>query len=476
MAAGSDLCKLDRAHTMPPSVALFLWFIFLVAVFHFDPAKERRVSVALWVPVIWMVITGSRLPSQWIGGHGTIAGNALEEGNSLDRTIYSVLIILAVIVLVSRSFKWGKFLRRNSALTALLGFALLSVLWSDYPFVALKHWFRDFGEYVVILVVLSEPQPLDAVRTVLRRLFFLLIPLSILLIKYYPAFGVLYSYWGTPEYVGVATSKNTLGSLCVLSGLVFFWDIATRWPDRKEMRTKQIILVNMAFFAMTIWLLSVSRSATSRICLPLGCALITAAHIEAFRRHPGFLRLLSPTVYLLYLILAFGFGMSGDFAGAVGRDPTFTGRTVIWNAVLSAKTNPLLGTGYETFWLGPRLLHVWAQTGAGINEAHNGYLDVYLNLGLVGLLLVVGFLIASYRNICSGLKVLSSLGIFGAATWTIILFASTTEAVLKNSLPWMIFLLGAVVVPRGLRSGARAYDFSGENGASRPRESQRWRL
>ena len=64
-------------------------------------------------------------------------------------------------------------------------FALLSVLWSDFPLVALKRWFRDLGNYLVILVVLSDPRPLEAVRALLRRLCYLLIPLSILLVKYY---------------------------------------------------------------------------------------------------------------------------------------------------------------------------------------------------------------------------------------------------------------------------------------------------
>ena len=86
---------------------------------------------------------------------------------------------------MSRSFNWGSFFSRNLALMAFLSFALVSVCWSDFPFVALKRWFRDLGSYLVILVVLSDPRPLEAVRTVLRRLSYLLIPLSILLNKYY---------------------------------------------------------------------------------------------------------------------------------------------------------------------------------------------------------------------------------------------------------------------------------------------------
>ena len=55
---------------MPPFLALFLWFILLLALLCWDPARDRKTSPALWVPVIWLFIVGSQLPSQWLGGHG----------------------------------------------------------------------------------------------------------------------------------------------------------------------------------------------------------------------------------------------------------------------------------------------------------------------------------------------------------------------------------------------------------------------
>ena len=73
--------------------------------------------------------------------------------------------------------------------------------------------------------------------------------------------------------------------------------------------------------------------------------------------------------------------MNGAFAASVGRDPTLTDRTKIWSLVLSMHTNPLIGTGYESFWLGPRLLKVWQGGLGGINEAHNGYLEFSSILG-----------------------------------------------------------------------------------------------
>ena len=126
-------------------------------------------------------------------GQAGQSAQALEDGNPLDRISLLALILLAIGILMSRSFNWGIFFTRNLALMAFLSFALVSVFWSDFPFISFKRWFRDLGNYLVILVVLSDPRPLEAVRALLRRLCYLLIPLSILLIKYYLISGEHYS-------------------------------------------------------------------------------------------------------------------------------------------------------------------------------------------------------------------------------------------------------------------------------------------
>lgn len=437
---------------MPPLLALSFWLILLVALLRFDPARHTKTSLALWVPVIWMFIVGSRLPSQWFGDTAGQAAQALKDGNPLDRAVYFALILLAIGILISRSFKWGDFFVRNLALMTLIFFGLLSVLWSDFPFVALKRWIRDLGNYLVILVALSDPRPLEAVRTVLRRLSYLLVPLSVVLIKYYPQIGKQYEYWtGTDMFVGVATSKNMLGAVCLISGLFFVWDTVTRWPERRQRRTRRILLVNVAFIAMTLWLLNHSRSATSGVCLVVGCLVIAAAYSKAFRRHPSFLKALIPACVCLYLVLAFGFNVNSELAGTVGRDPTLTDRTKIWEILLGMHTNPLVGTGYQSFWLGPRLEMVW-QSFNGLNEAHNGYLDVYLNLGLAGLFLLAGFLIASYRTISRRLAPSSSLACFTLAVWTVLVFYNMTEAAFEGGLLWMMLLLGAIALPASAKA------------------------
>jgi O-antigen ligase len=181
------------------------------------------------------------------------------------------------------------------------------------------------------------------------------------------------------------------------------------------------------------------------------------------KRHPGILKVSIPIGLFAYMILQFGFGINGEIAGMVGRNANLTGRTDLWKFLLSMHTNPALGAGYESFWLGPRLAAVWARfVGGGINEAHNGYLETYINLGFIGLMLLSVFLIASYRNIGRALSSGSSLGSLSLALWTVLLFYNVTESAFRGSqLMWVVFLLGAIAVSQRAPEKARSVPAAG---------------
>ena len=266
---------------MPPYLALLLWFILLLGIFWFDPAKEPKVSAALWVPLTYMFFMASRQPTQWISGQVSVStaamADSLEQGDPLNRTVSVVLLFLGIAILVSRSFRWGNFLRHNSVLTAYVLFALVSVVWSDFPFPAFKKWFRDLANYVMVLVVISDPFPLEAVSTLLRRVGYLLVPLSVVLIKYFPGLARQYDPWtGGVTFSGATTTKNMLGILCLVCGIYFFWDTVVRWSHRKDRRYKRVILVNAVMTCLTWWLLITCNSATSRTCLIIAYLVILA--------------------------------------------------------------------------------------------------------------------------------------------------------------------------------------------------------
>jgi exopolysaccharide production protein ExoQ len=434
---------------MSPTLVLWTWLVSLVALFCFDPARERMTSLALWVPVIWFFFIVSRPPTMWLNFSRTgNLGLALEEGNPLDRAIFSSLILLSVVILVSRSFQWGKFLSLNSALFLFLAFALISVAWSDFPLATFKKWFRDTGVYMTVLVILTDRNRLEAVRTVLRRLYYATVPLSIVLVNYYPNLGRTWDQWGHMEIVGVTTAKNMLGLLCLASGIFFFWDIATRWNQRRDKRIRRIILVNIAMISMALDLLHLCGSRTSTLCLILGSLMIVAVHSNFGRRHVRWLKVAAPGIFLLYLILTVGFGLGAQMSQAVGGTADMSDRTRIWKVLLSVPVNPVLGCGYQSFWLGWRIDWVWARlTGDNVFEAHNGYLQTYLDLGLVGLFLVSWFLISTYRKICRQLDPLTPLASLTLGLWSLLLLYNVTEAALGGGILWFTLLMGSITVP-----------------------------
>ena len=137
---------------------------------------------------------------------------------------------------------------------------------------------------------------------------------------------------------------------------------------------------------------------------------------------------------------------------AVGRNATLTGRIDIWNDVLPMTVNSVVGAGYESFWLGPRLEKIWSKAwGERPNQAHNGYLEVYLDLGWVGIALL-GLLMAwGYRGIVRTLHSSSAIGRLKLAFFLVAAIYNLTEHAFRELHPvWIIFLLAVMVIPDSL--------------------------
>ena len=82
---------------------------------------------------------------------------------------------------------------------------------------------------------------------------------------------------------------------------------------------------------------------------------------------------------------------------------TFTGRTDIWQSVLAEKSNPIIGVGFYSFWLGDRVERLSEKYFYHLNEAHNGYLETYLNSGLIGVALLLMVFGAALKDTKTGL-------------------------------------------------------------------------
>jgi O-antigen ligase len=74
-------------------------------------------------------------------------------------------------------------------------------------------------------------------------------------------------------------------------------------------------------------------------------------------------------------------------------------------------------------------------------------LELYLNLGLLGLGLLIAFLVASYVTIRRRFKSSQSLGPLSLAMWTVLLIYNVSEAAFRPQFIWISFLMTVLVVP-----------------------------
>lgn len=154
------------------------------------------------------------------------------------------------------------------------------------------------------------------------------------------------------------------------------------------------------------------------------------------------------TVSFSALFLHVGSGM----VESMGRDSTLTGRTELWEQLVKMIPNPMVGSGFESFWLGPRLDRLWSYFHWKPNEAHNGYLEVFLNLGGIGVALLGVLIVSGYRNAVKMSRLDPAGGKIRLAFFLMGIVYSFTEAGFRMLSPiWIAFLLSVTAVPVALR-------------------------
>ncbi len=248
------------------------------------------------------------------------------------------------------------------------------------------------------LVIMTEPDPEEAFVTVMKRVAYILLPVSILFIKYYPQLGREYSVWtGVAMYTGITTNKNLLGLDCSDHGLLFLSGISSA-PDfgRVPEFVGTSLFFVLVFLFMTAYLFKYANSQTPLTSLTLGVFMLLFAGSKLVNK-----RMIGTYIITgVIVIVAFQalFDIYGVVLGVLGRNATLTDRTLLWRDLLKMDINPLLGAGFESFWMGDRLAYIWKLWAFRPNQAHNGYLETYLNLGLIGLFMLIGLLVATYAK------------------------------------------------------------------------------
>ena len=427
-------------------LALALCFLFIMWLFIRDNRLRPMTSNALWIPLIWIMINGSRHVSAWLnGGIETESPDSYLEGTPLDRNIYIVLILAAIIVLLRRNIDWSMLLTGNKWLFIFFLYLGVSTFWSDYPLISMKRWIKDMGNVLMILVIFTDRGSMQALRAVFSRYVSFAIPFSVLLILFFPELGSYLDEHATEAaFGGISTNKNGLGIILVVSGLFLAWDMAETWLKGNGRKDRLDLLIRILLFGALSWLMYMARSSTALVCLPAGAALLLLLHANPVRQYLNYLGIYATIAILVIFVLDFFPVIVEMVATLVGRDATFTGRTEIWHNLLRENTDPLVGSGYQSFWL----QHGMRERYGEINQAHNGYLETYLNGGLIGLGLILAMIAATADKLRKNMVNGSPVSVLLFTLLVIGVLYNLTEGLFNGlSLIWFSLLLAALSRP-----------------------------
>lgn len=451
---------------MSPNLALLAGLVFIGLAFLWEFRRSPAWSPALFWVLLWCLIAASRSVGIWLylWGFEGLGSSDPTEGSAVERVFYGSLAAIGGIVLLRRRIDWRVFANENRWVLFLFLYMVLSVGWSDYSLVSFKRFVKSFGTAVMAMVVLTDANPIQAILAVLRRCAYVHIPLSIITIKYFRHIGVMWNeFSGDASWVGIASSKNTLGQIASVSALVFICE----WL-RNRGNTKNRMIPGL-YVLMSLYLLKGSDGAVSMTSLSvLALCLCVFWRLQSLRTEPlrakHFFQLTSTAILgLLVLLLThsvWGFSensLMGVVIRLLGRDMTLTGRTEIWTDVFAvASRSPLIGVGYGGFWIG-RLANIpWSEGLSWVlGQAHNGYVDTYLQLGWLGVCLLMLVIFSAIPRIAQSFAVNFEYGQVRMTFFLVILFVNITESTFLRGehFLWLLFLFTAISVPYGRGSG-----------------------
>jgi exopolysaccharide production protein ExoQ len=388
---------------MNPFLALLMGYGLAFYAIRQDVKTDRmQITSALWAPTLWMMRCGSRGVDYWLNNGSDTA--------RLDPIVVAVLLAFGLIILNRRRCAWQEVFSTNWTIFLFYAYIVASVTWTtdlENPVIKL---FRPLCDLVMALVVVTEPNPRQAIITVFRRAAYLLIPLSIVLIKYYPSLGRMTGkHWASDMWIGVTTHKNPLGQLCVAAFLGILWTISDYRLRNQPLPRFPLLRVPIAFlyFAMIAWLMNAggnndSRSSTALTCLAMALTLyflLGKLRKNADRIVGYFMTGVVILAIVSAILSVFGTSLEAVVAGSQGKDPSLTGRTWLWKDIVRiGKEHLLLGTGYGAFWVPSLYPKLSPEVDNQPAEAHNGYLETFANLGLVGVALLICIIVQSLRN------------------------------------------------------------------------------
>ncbi len=376
----------------------------------------------------------------WVDVEDLHGGAGDVEGSLKFQFISGVIYLIAITIIAFNYRHFVPLLLNNKILCLLVGLVIVSFLWSVLPGVTLRRSIALVGTTLFATYLVLRYTPRELVVLIAWACTIAAVA-GLALVFSWPEAAIHGVGVHEGSWRGVFEHKNLTGRTMVLGTLAC---VLTLFMRSSSPFTRAIAITGTV--CCTIFVIM----ATSRTGWAIG-GLLTFLLLPLFVLRRGSPRhfylkigLLGTLFFAVAAYLTVQFAETG--LGLVGRDFTLTGRTKLWSLAVEFGSNrPLLGYGYRVFWTeqnaGALYGRLW--DGASMGHAHNGFIDVWLDIGFIGLLLVllllVGGIARSLRHLGETDGVLSYW--FPLALAFVALAGMTEQTILTHSsIEWTVFV------------------------------------
>lgn len=339
-------------------------------------------EVAVWSLIVLFLTQATKIFHFW---EETSSAYELDAGGQGDIVVISVGLIALFFSLLLIKINFNAFIysaKKNIIFFIVLCFFLISFLWSEVPFITIK---RTFKIAIMVIGVFSLSLEKDLYIAFFKRLILTVLISSFILI--FTPYGWMEAN-GKIVACGVMTHKSNIAGFCAIS--ILFSMI---------FRNTKFVWFLIISLATIILLLTQGKNPLFNLILASSYLFFM---VKIKNKVTALLILLSCVT--LCIILNSYFCISTDYLlTLIGKDPTFTGRTGIWWALIDIgiKRNLLLGTGLDSFFIGDRSAWLLKFLDWEAPEAHCGYLKIFLEGGVIGLSIFIMYLILLLHSIYS---------------------------------------------------------------------------
>lgn len=383
---------------------------------------------------------------------GSSEGDAVSapETQAINAALFLLIYFVTFVLLTLRWKRLFYTLYQNIFLCFLILIVSCSFLWSLFPDQTLVESIRlvsatGFGLYLATRYRVEEQ------LKIFSTLFTIVVVTSILFILLPPRYGIMGGIHAG-AFRGIYVHKNHFGLMMALSSVIFFLQLL----DTRKNQFKFL-------FPCALGLAVLSKS-TGAMGVALA-ALTTCCFVYAYKMLRFKLVVLIPT-FLAGMTLLTGFvGWASNnlilIANATGEDLTLTGRTIFWGLLVRmVQERPWLGYGYKGFWNGLQgpSRSIIQVTKWSVPEAHNGFLETALNVGLLGLgLFLITYFMTMFRAIYCLHREPNTWSIWPIAFLVILVACNLAEsALLSFGFFWLIFSSIVFSLPIKIRNLKRA--------------------